>query len=168
MQCSEKLGAVIPRAVQPGKRASGLFAFLILLLAGCGAPPPAEQAIEASLERIETAIESQNAVALMMEVHDDFSYQRGDGEPLNRMMAKKLAGHTLRSYRDLSVTLTNIRVEPDAIREDMANVKFNALITAGGGRSFLPEDGNLYRVDSVWLFDDDWKVQQMTVRRALE
>lgn len=164
MQCSEKPGAVIPRRQTP----LSLFAVLALLLTGCGSPPPAEQAIEAALARIETAIESQNPVALMMEVHSDFSYQRGDSEPLNRTMAKTLATHTLRSYRSVSVTLTNIQVEPDSIREDMANVRFNALVTAGGGRSFLPEDGNLYRIDSVWLFDDDWKVQQMTVRRALE
>lgn len=168
MQCSEKLTAVIPRPQAPQQMVAALLATLALLLAGCSDPPPAEQAIEASLARMAAAIESQNTVALMMEVHDDFSYQRADGEPMNRTMAKTLAAHTLRSYRSVSVTLTNIQVEPDAIREDMANVRFNALVMAGGGRSFLPEDGNLYRIDSVWLFDDDWKVQQMTVRRALE
>ena len=149
---------------KPGT-AAGLAAIFLLLTAGCSKPPPGEEALRAALDETVAALESRDLATAMSNVSEDFEIDRSEGT-LGYQATRTLLMHSLRRYRNVSITLTNVQVDIDPVKLDEADVSFNALLTAG--RGWMPEDGNLYRVTSRWVHDDSWRIVRMESRRALE
>lgn len=148
-------------------RRSAYVLLLALQLTSCAEPPPAEQAITRALEKLEKAVEENKPLPVLNLVHEDFSANRS-GRDMSRLEAEQLVKMALRRHRNINVVLTNIRVEPDPVREDVAMARFNAVVTSSSRSRFLPEDGQLYRVDTEWRLEDDWQLYRLESRRALE
>lgn len=147
--------------------AYSLLILLQLTIAGCSPPPPAEASIRKALDTMSQAVENNDPAPIVERLHGDFDMKRS-GEPLNRFQAVHLLRFTLKRFRHISVTLTNIRVSPDSVRKDTATATFNALVTGSNNR-FLPQTGQLYRVESTWRLDGgEWKLLHMESKRALE
>jgi hypothetical protein len=144
--------------------AAWLVTFL-LLASGCSNPPPGEEALLQALDETVDALEARDLDAVMERVDGDFRLSRSEGE-LGYQATRTLLMHSLRRYQKIAITLTNVQVEIDPVKLDEADVRFNALLTAG--RGWLPDDGNLYRVTSRWVYDGKWRVQALESKRALE
>lgn len=142
-------------------------AVLLLISVGCSEPPPAESDIRAALDDVEAAVEANEPQGVLDRLHDDFSFNRS-GREMSRWETSRLLKMTLKRHQNVGLVLTNVRVEPDAVRADLARVKFNAVVTSSSRSRLLPEDGSLYRVDSEWRLDGDWKLHRLESRRALE
>ena len=150
---------------QKSRLPAALLAFLMMAGAGCSDPPPGEEALRLALDESVTALEERDLSTVMGRVHEDFELDRSEGN-LGYQATRTLLMHSLRRYQKISITLTNIEVRIDPVKLDEADVTFNALLTAG--RGWLPEDGNLYRINSRWIYDDRWRLTQLKSRRALE
>lgn len=136
-----------------------------IFASACSQPPPGEEGIHRALDEMVEGLESRNLSAVMGRVDEDFQLSRS-GEEYGYQATRTLLMHSLRRYQNVAITLTNVQVSIDQGNAEMADVRFNALVTAG--RSWMPEDGNLYRVTSRWRFDDKWRVQSLESKRALE
>lgn len=118
-----------------------------------------------ALDETAAALEARELSRVMGRLDEDFTLSRSEGD-LGYHATRTLLMHSLRRYQNISITLTNIDITIDPVKLDEADVSFNALLTAGQG--WMPDDGNLYRVTSRWVYDDRWRVRSMESRRALE
>jgi hypothetical protein len=140
---------------------------LQLLLTGCSSPDPAEQGVADALSRISDAVEAKDSKAVMAEIDEDFVLRRTGQEDLNHFLAGRTLRHMLDRYRDINVVISGLDVTQDPLRNDLAHVRFNTLVTGGQG-GLVPERGELYRIDSQWRYDGQWRLLNATARRALE
>ncbi len=137
-------------------------------VAGCGTPPPpAEETITTEIQAMRQAIVDGDTGPLRTRLHNQFKLQERNTTH-DRKAAERLITGLLYYYTNISITLTNIQVNPDPVRDDKASATFNALVFAGRG-GFLPETGQLFRIESTWELDgNDWKLRNAVARRALE
>jgi len=145
-----------------------LILFASLGLWGCSEPPPpAEDSITAEIQAMRQAVVEGDSGSARKRLHKDFRLQERNTTH-DRKAAEQLVTGLLYYYTNISVTLTNIQVHPDPLRDDQASATFNALVVAGRG-GFLPETGQLFRVESTWTLDGNaWKLREAVARRALE
>lgn len=148
-------------------RRSAYVLLLALQLIACEEPPPAERAINAALEDMVAAIEENKPLPVLNHIHDDFRADRS-GDQMSRMQAEQLVKMALRRHRNINVVLTNLRVETDSVRNDLARARFNAVLTSSSRSRFLPESGQLYRVETEWRLDDGWQLYRLESRRSME
>tara|TARA_Y100001972_G_scaffold119063_1_gene159899 strand:- start:22 stop:495 length:474 start_codon:yes stop_codon:yes gene_type:complete len=144
-----------------------VIALQALWLAGCGTPQPTEQAIIKAIQEMAEGIEQRDSAAVAEHLHGDLQINESNHGSLDLDQARRIMTATFFRHRNISVTLTNIQVTPDSIREDLASAQFNALV-AGGSGGILPDRAQLYRVESQWLNDGDWKLINLQAKRALE
>ncbi|MDF1628786.1 MAG: hypothetical protein P1U78_03225 [Alcanivoracaceae bacterium] len=144
-----------------------VIALQALWLAACGTPPAAEQAISKAIKEIAEGIEQRDSSAVVEHLHPDLQINERNHGSLDLDQARRIMTATFFRHRNISVVLTNIQVTPDNIREDLATAHFNALVTGGSG-GILPDQAQLYRVESQWLNDGDWKLVSLQAKRALE
>lgn len=141
--------------------AGGLVSLLALFLTACGAPPPAEQRILETLSEMETALEAGDVGAFMDPIADDFiaEYRGLDRRALALLVRRE------RMARDrIAVTRTDPAVELHG--ETRATARFNALATGGSG--LLPDEGQLWTIETAWRLDDgEWRMISAGWRRAL-
>lgn len=136
-----------------------------LLVAGCSSPPT-EQAITDALNEMAVALQERESGPVMSRLHESF-HSEGSGSTMNRRDIQRLLLAAFYRHQNISMTLTNIRVETDAMNKSRATAYFNALTTGGDG-GWLPNTAQLYRVESEWVFDGDWMMQSLSAKRALE
>lgn len=143
-----------------------LLALQLSLLAGCSRTP-AEEAIRQSLIDMAAALEARNSATIIEHLDENFRSEGAHGG-LDRRGVQRTLMLIFYRHRDISVTLTNIQVEPDPVNRSRASATFNALTTGGDG-GLLPTSGELYRVESEWrLVDGEWKLLSISGKRALE
>jgi hypothetical protein len=138
-----------------------------LWLTACGTPAPAEQAISQAIKNLAEGIEQRDSSAVVEHLHEDLQINESNHGSLDLDQARRIMTAAFFRHRNISVVLTNIQVIPDNIREDLASAHFNALVTGGSG-GILPDRAQLYRVESQWLNDGDWKLVSLQAKRALE
>lgn len=140
---------------------------LQLLLSACSQPPAAEQGIHQALAEMVTAIEQRDSGAIGNRLDAQFQ-SSGSGHAMSsRKDALRLLLAVFYRHRNISVTLTNIDVIPDNMNRNRASASFNALTTGGDG-GLLPSTAQLYRVQSEWVFNDEWQMLSLSAKRALE
>lgn len=130
-----------------------LISLVFLLLPGCGTEPSLDQQIIARLRSMEAHIEAGERRDFMAHVAKEFHGQGGefDYDRLNGLLLFQL-----RRYKRVHVQLLPVSVSPAGTTE--AEARFQVLLT--GGEGFLPDSGQLYQVDSLWLQQDgDWMLQ---------
>jgi len=153
---------------KPGRAtAYTLIALLTLWLSGCGRPEPTEDAITRAIKEMAAALEQREASPIVDRLHEELVIREGIHGALGKEQAGRMLTATFFRHRDITVVLTNIQVTADSIREDRASASFNALVTGGSG-GILPDRAQLYRINSEWQNDDDWKLVSMEAKRALE
>lgn len=141
----------------------------LLLLGGCGkAPPPgAEAAISQHIEEMAEGIRNRRSGDVHTHLAEDFQLDQGN-QSMTRDDARRMMTAIFMRHRNISVNLTNIRVELDSGSSSRASARFNALVTGGSG-GILPDTAQLYRVESDWqLIDGEWMLVSASARRALE
>lgn len=147
------------RAAREAKRNGfGWIAVARLVLAACARTPPEEQ-LRASIAGIQAAIEQHDASALQEALAQDFIGPDG----LDRDGARRMAQGVFLRYRDVGVTLGPLEID---MRDTHATVRFTAALTGGAGA--LPENGQIYDVETGWRLDgDDWRLVNASWRARL-
>ncbi|HTL13540.1 MAG TPA: nuclear transport factor 2 family protein [Thermomonas sp.] len=120
-------------------------------VAAC-ARPTAEEAVRAQVAALQDAIDARDAGAVQALLADDFVGNEG----LDRRGARRLAAGVFLRFRDVRARIGPVQVE--ARGPDEAIARFTVLATGGSG-GLLPEQGQLYRVDTGWRrVDGEWRL----------
>lgn len=137
-----------------------------LLMTGCASPEPEEAALVARFEQLIADVEAGDVSSAGEHLHDGFMLDRS-GSSHNEQQARLMLAHTLRRFRNIQIVTANVITRIDPVKLTEATIDFNAVVTAGN--NWVPEDGNLYRVQSQWRFDDgEWLLFSASSKRALE
>lgn len=138
---SGKAGAALRAA------AALLLALAAVLLAGCSREP-SEQALRATIDRMQAAAEARDNDALMEGFAEDFAGPDG----MDRDRFRRYLAILWMRNQQVGVTLGPLEVK---VTGDRATVKFTA--AARGGEGLLPDSAQVYRVDTGWRLDGgDW------------
>lgn len=124
---------------------------LALCLGGCG-NDDAEAQVRAAVAQLEQAIDARDAAAVHALLAEDFIGNDG----LDRRGARRLAAGVFLRHRDVFARPGPVEVELRGDRDAIA--RFGILATGGSG-GLLPEQGQVYRVETGWRrIDGDWKL----------
>jgi hypothetical protein len=137
-----------------------------LLLGGCS-KPPAEEAIARAIGEMAEALEERKVSPITERLHEDLQIHDSAHGTLGSEQARRMLTAIFMRHRNINVVITNIQVTLDNVRDDRASARFNALVTGGSG-GILPDRAELFRIDSQWHYDGDWKLLHVEARRALE
>ena len=155
----------MPEHARPRSRIPvAIFAIVLALLGGCGAPPP-EQALRASMRELEAAIESREPGSVAGVLADDFAGPGG----MDRAAARRLAQLAFLRNREVVVAIGPLDIDLQGNGDDAmhASVRFTAALTGGTG-GWLPERGSVYRVETGWRRDGDaWEMTSARWERDL-
>lgn len=120
------------------------------LASACSPPPTVEQQVVAEIREMEEAIEGGERLNFIGRVADDF---RGQGGAMNRDQLRAYIVLQSGRYKEIEARIFPITVRE--ISEVEASAEFRALLTGGSG--WIPEDGRLYRIETLWRLEgDDW------------
>ncbi|HMT37863.1 MAG TPA: nuclear transport factor 2 family protein, partial [Thermomonas sp.] len=119
---------------------------LLLVLAACSRSDP-EQAVRAQVDALQQAIDARDAGAVEDLLAEDFIGNEG----MDRRGAKQLAAGVFLRHREIGARLGPVTVELRGEREAIA--RFSVLATGGSG-GLLPEQGQVYQVQTGWRLQD--------------
>ncbi len=134
-------------------------AMLLVALAACGRSDP-EQALRASLADLQQAVEGRDAGRIANHLAEDFIGPGG----MDRDGARRMAALHFLRHRQVGVHAPG----PVAIslQDAHARVTFTAALT--GGERFLPDTGQIYRIESGWRREGaDWRMTSIEWRPAV-
>ena len=124
----------------------------VLLLAACNEDLSVEQHIIANLRAMETAAEQGEHLEFMAYVADSFQGQYGS---MDRRAFHRFMIFQINQNRRLHAQFFPIHVQETEPAQ--AQAQFNLLVTGGGG--LLPENGQLFTVETQWLLtDENWEL----------
>ena len=135
------------------QRLPAVFALAAMLaVAGCAREAP-EQALREQVARLQQAIDARDAGDVQVLLDREFVGNEG----MDRDAARRLAASTFLRYRDVGARFgplsVELRGEADAV------VRFSVLATGGSG-ALLPQDGQVFDVQSGWrLVDGEWRLR---------
>lgn len=133
----------------------------IALSLGACAKQGAEAEVRVRLGELQAAIDARDAGDVHALLAEDFVGNDG----LDRRGARQLAAGTFLRHRDVSVRLGPVDVELRGERDAVA--RFTAAATGGSGAA-LPEQGQIYRVETGWrLIDGKWQLLNASWKPAL-
>ena len=128
-------------------RAAAAWVAAALLLCACAEQGSIEDQIKSAIAEMESHAEAGERRPFMNMVSDDFVGQNGMG----RDEFRGFFVMQLNRYQALRANIGAITVEH---REgDRARAEFRALVT--GGRGFIPENGQVYDITTLWVLEDD-------------
>lgn len=126
------------------------WAFVFVLLAGCGKELSVEQQIIATLRNMEVAAEEGEHFDFMNYIAESFKGQQGS---MDRREFHRFMIFQINQNRRLQAKFFPIFVKETG--EDQASAHFKILVTGGGG--LLPERGQIFEVDTAWIRPSgDW------------
>jgi hypothetical protein len=139
-----------------GRGVAALALLASVLLAACGSGATVEEQVRDTIGAMESAAEEGRPLDFMAYVADDF---QGQGGQLTRQDFLRLMTFQISRYRRLHAQLFPIEVTDAG--GGFADARFRVLVT--GGQGLLPEDGQLYRVETSWTRDGgDWLLWRAT------
>jgi hypothetical protein len=144
-----------------GRLGTSLGLLVALLLSACGAPPPAKQQILDTLAGMESALEAGDVGAFLDPIADDFIAE-------NRALDRRALALLVRRERMARDRIAVTRLEPtvELHGQTRATARFRALAT--GGTGLLPDEGQLWAIETGWRLDDgEWRMISAGWRRAL-
>ncbi len=135
---------------QSRRLALATLAPLLLLLAACGPSGTIEDQVRERIAAMEAAGEAGERLAFMGFVADGFQAQ---GDSMSRDDFRRFMFLQMNQQRRIQAQLFPITV--DVQGPNLAIARFKALVTGGGG--LIPDDGQLFDVETEWVFEDgDW------------
>lgn len=134
------------------QRFCACFAIVVaMFLSGCGKDDP-EQAVKARVAAMQEAIDARDAGDVEALLAEDFIGNDG----LDKRGARQLAAAMFLRYRDAGARIGPVSVELRGGNDAIA--RFSVLATGGNG-GLLPEQGQVYRVETGWrLVDGEWRL----------
>jgi len=132
---------------------------LSVLLAGCQRSEP-EQAIRAAIDDIELAIGNGDAGAVKQHLSDGFLLdEQLDRDAVYRMMIAQFL-----RFRQVKTLVSGLSIELHP--NDPGRAFARADVAIAGMQGLLPDDGNLYRINSEWRLEDgDWLLYKLARER---
>jgi len=125
-------------------------ALVALLLTACGEKLSVDQQVIATLRNMEYAAEEGQHLEFMTYVADSFSGQQGS---MDRREFHRFMIFQINQNRRLQAQFFPIYVQETGV--DTASAHFKLLVTGGAG--LIPENGQLFEVETQWLRDgSDW------------
>ena len=135
-----------------------LLTSLCLSLASCSKPPP-EQALRASISKMEQAAQKKDAGEFFGYFAEDFSGSDG----LDRESFRRYVQLVWLQNKDVGIQMGPLDVK---LMEDRATVDFTVALS--GGQGLLPDRGQVYQVQTGWrLADDEWSLISATWKPVL-
>jgi hypothetical protein len=133
------------------RRAAAFFlAGVALILCACGAGDSVEDQVRETIAAMESAAEEGRPLDFMAHVAEDFQGRQGS---MTRQDFLRLMTLQINRYRRLHAQLFPIEVTDAG--GGFADARFRVLVT--GRQGLLPEDGQLYRVETSWMREGgDW------------
>jgi hypothetical protein len=139
---------IASRAARPLTLLPALLA--AVLLAACGPSGTVEEQIRARIADMEAAGEAGERGAFMGFVADGFEAQ---DRAMNRDDFRRFMFLQFSRQRRVQAQVFPITVEAQG--PNLATARFKVLVTGGGG--LIPEDGQLFDVETQWMLDGgDW------------
>jgi len=130
-----------------------LLGAILVFLAACRPAPSMEQQIIATMESMEMEAEQGRHFDFISHVADDFRGQQG---AMERQDLQRIIIFQINRHRHLHAQLLPINIHKDG--ENTATAQFHILVSGGNG--LLPENGQLYAVNSKWIRQDgEWLLQ---------
>lgn len=125
-------------------------ALVALCLTACGEKLSVDQQVIATLRNMEYAAEEGQHLEFMTYVADSFSGQQGS---MDRREFHRFMIFQINQNRRLQAQFFPIYVQETGA--DTASAHFKLLVTGGAG--LIPENGQLFEVETQWLRDgSDW------------
>lgn len=137
------------RALQ--RFASGIAVLLAVALGACSNDSP-EQAVRQRIDALQAAIDARDAGDIQALLAEDFVGNDG----IDKRGAQQLAAAVFLRHRQVAAKVGPVSVELRGQADAIA--RFSVLATGGAG-GLLPEQGQLYQVETGWrLADGDWQL----------
>lgn len=137
------------RALQ--RFASGIAVLLAVALGACSNDSP-EQAVRQRIDALQAAIDARDAGDIQALLAEDFVGNDG----IDKRGAQQLAAAVFLRHRQVAAKVGPVSVELRGQADAVA--RFSVLATGGAG-GLLPEQGQLYQVETGWrLVDGDWQL----------
>lgn len=137
------------RALQ--RFATGIAVLLAIALGACGNDSP-EQAVRQRIDALQAAIDARDAGDIQALLAEDFVGNDG----IDKRGAQQLAAAVFLRHRQVAAKVGPVSVELRGQADAVA--RFSVLATGGAG-GLLPEQGQLYQVETGWrLVDGDWQL----------
>lgn len=125
-------------------------AFVALFLTACSEKLSVDQQVIATLRNMEYAAEEGQHLEFMTYVADSFNGQQGS---MDRREFHRFMLFQINQNRRMQAQFFPIFVQETG--ENTASAHFKLLVTGGNG--LLPESGQLFEVETLWLRDgNDW------------
>lgn len=143
-------------------RYASAFGVLVMtfFLAACGGGSVEEQ-VRATIDAMETAAEAGKPFDFMAHVADDFQGRNGQMERQDFMRFMTLQ---INRHSRIRAQLFPVSVTDDG--GNFATATFRVLVTGGGG--LIPEEGQVYDVETTWTRDGgDWSLWRADWRAGL-
>lgn len=137
------------RALQ--RFATGIAVLLAIALGGCSNDSP-EHAVRQRIDALQAAIDARDAGDIQVLLAEDFVGNDG----IDKRGAQQLAAAVFLRHRQVAAKVGPVSVELRGQADAVA--RFSVLATGGAG-GLLPEQGQLYQVETGWrLVDGDWQL----------
>lgn len=118
-------------------------------MTGCSKPAP-EQALRDSIDKLQQAAVKKDAGEFFEYFAEDFVGSDG----LDRENFRRYVQMIWLRHKDVGVQIGPLDVK---VMEDRATVNFTVALS--GGRGLIPDQGQIYQVQTGWRLDgDDWKL----------
>ena len=118
-------------------------------MTGCSKPAP-EQALRDSIDKLQQAAVKKDAGEFFEYFAEDFVGSDG----LDRENFRRYVQMIWLRHKDVGAQMGPLDVK---VMEDRATVNFTVALS--GGRGLIPDQGQIYQVQTGWRLDgDDWKL----------
>lgn len=133
-------------------RFSGLL-LAMAVLAACSGGENLESSLRETIDGMEQALAASERRDFMQPIAEDFSGPGG----MNRDRVRALLIFHLQRHQQLRSRSGPINVQVnDSLSPPRAEATWQTLVTGGSG--WLPEQGQLYRVETGWRWEGEWQL----------
>lgn len=137
-------------------RRRGWLVVSALALLGCGQPDDPQAALDATVQRLQDALEAKDADAVLDLLDAKFRAQ----DDLDREWARKTMALMFLRYQQVKVIAVTRRSRVDAAGGQTGRTEAQVLVT--GAQGLIPERAAPYAVQLEWWREgDDWKLRDL-------
>ncbi len=131
-----------------------------LALLGCGQPDDPQAALDATVQRLQDALEAKDADAVLDLLDAKFRAQSGESDGLDREWARKTMALMFLRYQQVKVIAVTRSSRLDAAGGQTGRTEAQVLVT--GAQGLIPERASPYAVRLEWWREgSDWKLRDL-------
>ncbi len=137
-----------------------LLASALPWLAACNRPDDPQAALDATVQRLQDALEAKDADAVLALLDPKFRAQSGESEGLDREWARKTMALMFLRYQQVKVIAVTRSSQVDVAGGQTGRTEAQVLVT--GAQDLIPERVAPYAVQLEWWREgDDWKLRDL-------